>query len=182
MILWSLVQQQPVQAPFFSSDWNGLWHIAVTFGTMTLLLGGIIVKWGQGRFQKELEMSEDANKKTADDVTNLGIKVDKIDRGCIEETARTAELRSRLDKQDIVQQNVLTMQGKFEAGIAALHAQNTELQRDITTLITDTAGRTNLAVQALAIDLARLDSAAKERERMGTVQAIRDRDGKDGVK
>lgn len=153
--------------PLFSNDWAGAMKAGIAFGGTLLVLAGVIVKWGQGRFQKELEMTEEAQKKTADDLTALGRKVDDIDKGCIEQTARTGEMRSRIDKQEIVMQAVLTQQGEFKAGIAALHQQNVELQRDITTLITESGRQVNTSIQALALDLRELQAGAKERDRIG---------------
>lgn len=155
--------------PLFSNDLAGAVKAGIAFGGTLLVLSGVIVKWGQGRFQKELEMAEEAQKKTADDLTALGKKVDDLDKGCIEETARTGEMRSRLDRQDLILQGVLTQQGEFKAGITALHAQSVELQRDMTTLITESGRQVNTSIQSLALDLARLEAAAKERDRMSEV-------------
>lgn len=150
--------------PLFTSDWTGIWHALLTFGTVIGVLGAIIVKWGQSADSKRLEQAEKSRDQIAHDLNELGIKVDKIDKSCIERTTQQDELRSRLDRNEIVMQGMLTTDGELKAKLDTLTLQNVGLQRDMTTLINESGARIMENVTGLRVEIAELRAAKQERD------------------
>jgi methyl-accepting chemotaxis protein len=146
--------------PFFTNTIEG----AIKFFGSLIALGaviiGIVVKMGQTKF------ADDVNQAKIDN-TELGKKVDKLDKDCIGQTGRVDALESRHDKMDVVMAQVLLTQGEHKSGIAGLTSQMTSLQHDITMLITESAARMQESVHQLALKVERLDASKEERDRLG---------------
>lgn len=165
-------------APFFSNDIAGVIKLAVSLGA----LGGAViltfVKWGQSKFAEDIkdtkaglkDITEQVNKTaTMAEVNALGSRVNDIDRGCIEQAALAMELRSRVDRHEVLLQQMVSQQGENRAGIAALRDQGTSLQHDMTMLITESSSRVQTSVHDLALKVESLRAGREERDRLGAI-------------
>jgi hypothetical protein len=148
--------------PFLTNDLQGALKFFGSLMALGALTIGVFIKWGQSRFSEDIKDSKT-------DITNLGIKVDTIDKGCIEQTARVSELSSRQDKTEVILQQVISTQGEHKSGIAGLQHQLTSLQHDMTILITSSSKAISDDVHALALKVERLDASKEERDRIGRV-------------
>jgi uncharacterized protein YoxC len=148
--------------PFFGNNLEGalkFFGSLIAFGGLII---GIVVKMGQTKFAEDI-------KEAKLDITNLGIKVDGIDKGCIEQTAKLTECNRRVDRQEVLLQGVIATQGEQKAGIEGINRQMTSLQSDMTALITSSSKAISDDVHNLALKVERLGASKDERDRIGLV-------------
>jgi hypothetical protein len=124
---------------------------------MLLVIVGVIVKWGQSTDSKHMDQMQT-------DLDGIGTKINRIDAGCIEQTTKLDELKSRMDRNDLVVQGLATVDGEFKAKLDELARQSSGLQRDMTSLITESSARIMESIGNLKVDLARLQAAKEERD------------------
>lgn len=148
--------------PFFGNNIEGVLKFFGSLVAFGGLIIGIVVRMGQSKFATDI-------KEAKDDVTNLGKKVDAIDKGCIAQATKQVECDRRVDRIDIVIQGVLATQGEQKAGIEGINRQMTSLQSDMTALITSSAKAISDDVHELALKVERLDASKGERDRIGIV-------------
>lgn len=165
-------------APFFSNDIAGIVKLVVSLGALG---GGVIltfIRWGQSKFADDIkdlkgeykELTERADKTASlTELNALGARVNEIDRGCIEQATLVSELRSRLDRYDVLLQQIVSQQGENKAGVATLRDQGTSLQHDMTVLITESSSRVQASVHDLALKVEGLRAGREERDRLGAI-------------
>jgi chromosome segregation ATPase len=166
---------QGPEKPLFTNDWEGIRNTAIVFGTMLLTIIGAIVKWGQSTDTKRMDvmdkritdLKQDSDNKIVDvqkDITELGKKLDRLDKDCIERDTEFNGLTSRVDRHDQTLENVMTSIGEFKGQIAALTAQSVNLQRDMTATITESSRQIETSINGLRIEVATMRAAKQERD------------------
>lgn len=177
--------------PFFSNDLMGGLKLLGSLGALGAVIIGVFVRWGQSKFTEDVKDMkhrqgelEDALKSLAPvkDLNQLGERVNEIDRGCIEQTTNLRTLTTRVDRQEVMLQQIIASQGEQKAGITLLQNQGTALQHEMTMMIMESGARIQNLVQELALKVERLDASKGERDRMGLIleRLLNQRDGKAG--
>lgn len=147
--------------PFFSNDLAGTLKVIGIFGTMLATTIGFVVKLTTSKYS-------DDTKTLKIDLDNIGKKVDNIDKSCIEQTAKNNIFAARLERHDAVQEQILREQGKQEATLASVEKQNTQLQIDLMSLISENSRIHQKEESELKVNVGRLQ------ERLETVNLVRE--------
>jgi hypothetical protein len=146
--------------PFFSNDWQGAAKVFATFGSMILVIVGVIVKWGQSAFKERLD-------KAVDDIEAIGTKVDEADKTSLEEFVKSSDTRDRVTRLEIQLRSLETGHGRNEASIDTLEKQVNSQQGSMLIAMTDQLSDRDEKITKLEVAAGRLD------ERLNMAELIR---------
>jgi chromosome segregation ATPase len=144
-------------APFFTNDIQGFLKLVGTFGSIVLLTAGIFVKWGQSAFAKRLD-------KVETDLNGVGGRIASLETGCASSNAKHEELRSRIDRREVVLDNLLIDMGKHDASILSTEKLCHGLQGSFIIMMNDALADRDKQITELRIALGKLESKLEERE------------------
>lgn len=143
--------------PFFTNDIVGLLKLLGTFGSMILVVTGVVVKWGQSSFAKRLDVQEH-------DLNEVGKRINQLSAECTESNARRDELRARFDRREPVMDQIIKDLGHLESTATGLEKADRGLQIDMMTMIQSSLKDRDEKIDTMGRELARLQARLEERE------------------
>lgn len=148
--------------PFFTNDFTGILKVLGFLGTLLGITIGFVVRVTSAGANRRIDAAEV-------DITNVGGKVDRLDAvvGALDVTVSRIERSTIENGRDIG--NLRESHGEIRASLDSLMRANTDLHRDISTLIRESATVTAREINALAIKVAEMGSGRDERKALAEI-------------
>jgi|SRR3954468_8846838 len=148
--------------PFFTNDFVGLIKIVLVFGSMIGTMIALVVRLSTGKFRDDV-------RDTQADVTALGKKVDNMAKDFAAEQKQSETVRIEVKQHATEIGNIREAQGEVRAGLEALRSANVELQRDITSAITESGARLADQITLIRVEVARLQERDRLADQIGRI-------------